>query len=313
MPPVRVPLGQPLLLGPSLKGGQAFRWRALGDEAYAGVADGRAWVVRRDGGALLAEAWPALPEDAARAWVARYFRLGDDYDAIGGRLRGHAELRPAVEAWWGLRLLQTDPWECLLGFVTSIHDSVAAIETRIGRLCRAFGEPLRAPAPAFARGWTHATPAPERVARAHEARLRSAAGMGFRARYLRGAARAVVRGDLPLAELAAMPYDEAHEVLLQVDGVGDKVADCVQLYGLGHLDAFPVDRWIQRAMARRYFGGDARARPRAIVELARARWGRDAGYAQQFLFHHDRLAGAEARRAQRAPRLKPAARRRRSA
>jgi N-glycosylase/DNA lyase len=216
--------------------------------------------------------------------VNRYFRCSDDYLAIGARLRTQPELRPAIDAWWGLRLLQTDPWECLLGFVTSIHDSVAAIETRIGRLCRHFGEPIQAPG--FPRGWTHLTPTPERIARAHEARLRTAAGMGFRARYLRSAAKAVVRGDLPLAELALMPYPEAHEVLLQVPGIGPKVADCVQLYGLGQLESFPVDRWIHRAMTARFLG--PKAKPRDIVAFAQERWGRDAGYAQQFLFHHDR-------------------------
>jgi N-glycosylase/DNA lyase len=300
--PVRVPLAQPLLLGPSLKGGQAFRWRALAGPhgAFAGVAEGRAWELRRDDDALVLRCEPALPASQAGAWARRYFRLGDDYDGVGRRLAPHAELGPAMQAWWGMRLLQTDPWECLLGFVTSIHDSVAAVETRMDRLCRHFGEPFRAPG--WPRGWAHATPAPERVARAHEARLRAAAGMGFRARYLRGAARAVLRGDLPLREMARMPYADAHEVLLQVPGVGDKVADCVQLYGLGHLDSFPVDRWIRRAMERCYFAG-RKARPRDIVALAQERWGSDAGYAQQFLFHHDRLAGQAARR-----RAEPAAR-----
>jgi N-glycosylase/DNA lyase len=288
--PVRVSVARPFLLAASLKGGQAFRWASLADGSFAGVASGRAWRLGEQDGALLVEAAPDVAPAEARAWAQRYFRLDDDYGAMGARLRRHEALRPAVEAWWGLRLLRTDPWECLLGFITSIHDSVAAIETRMGRLCTAYGEPVRAPwAP---RGWTHAVPGPDRVAGAHEARLRSAAGMGFRARYLRAAARMVQDGDLPLAALASMPYDEAHEVLLRVPGVGDKVADCVQLYALGHMESFPVDRWIHRAMTQRYFAGDAKAKPRDMVALARATWGKDAGYAQQFLFHHDRLAGA---------------------
>lgn len=289
--PVRLALAQPLALAPSLKSGQAFRWHAAGPEDFAGVADGRAWRLRREDDALLVQCWPAAEPHEAAAWAERYFRLRDDYEAIGQRLAQHAELRPALERWWGMRLLQTEPWECLLGFLTSIHDSVGAIETRMARLCRHFGEPVRAPG--FPRGWAHLTPAPERLARAHEARLRSAAGMGFRARYLRAAARAVVDGDLPLRELAGMGYEEAHDVLVRLDGVGDKVADCVQLYGLGHLESFPVDRWILRGMQRRYFHG--KARPRDVGAFARQRWGRDAGYAQQFLFHHDRVAGHAAR------------------
>lgn len=292
MQPAEVPIPRPFLLEPTLKGGQAFRWRADG-AAWVGVAEGRAWRIEPRPGALRIEAAPAVREDEAVAWARRYFRLDDPYDAVGARLREHAELRPALDAWWGLRLLQTDPWECLLGFLTSIHDSVAAIETRMGRLCRAFGEPFRAPW--MSRGWAYATPTPERVARAHEASLRSRAGMGFRAPYLRGAARLVLDGDLPLAELGRMPYEEAHELLLRAPGVGDKVADCVQLYGLGHLESFPVDRWVLRAMEQRYFPRGAK--PREMVAFARATWGRDAGYAQQFLFHHDRLAGRPTLRA----------------
>ncbi|MCA1813111.1 MAG: hypothetical protein LC624_04055 [Halobacteriales archaeon] len=297
MEPVRIPLAEPVLLEPTLKGGQAFRWRAAGP-GWAGVAEGRVWHVAGHATHLAVTCEPELGPQQARAWATRYFRLGDGYAAMAARLRREAELRDAVERWWGLRLLQTDPWECLLGFITSIHDSVGAIETRIGRLCRHFGEPVRTTMPG-ARGWAHLTPPPERIAKAHEARLRSAAGMGFRARYLKGAAQVVVRGDLPLGELAAMPYAEAHEVLLQVPGVGDKVADCVQLYALGHLESFPVDRWVLRAMQERVLGPEAK--PRDIVAHAQQRWGKDAGYAQQFLFHHYRT--------QRLARAAPVARR----
>lgn len=297
MEPARVPIARPLLLGPTLRSGQAFLWRPVpqSGEAFAGVAEGRAWLLRREDGALVAACEPELGPREAGAWLRRYLRLGDDYVGVVARLARDEALGPAVARWGGLRLLQTDAWECLLGFLTSIHDSVAAIETRMARLCRLFGEPLRTTLEGFARGRTHAVPGPERLARAHEARLRSAASLGFRARYVRAAARAVLRGDLPLEELPRMPYDEAHEVLLSLDGVGDKVADCVQLYGLGHLESFPVDRWVRRAMEARFFSG-ARARPRDIVAFARARWGRDAGYAQQFLFHEARLAGLAARR-----------------
>ncbi|HEV8361424.1 MAG TPA: DNA glycosylase [Candidatus Thermoplasmatota archaeon] len=303
MPIARVALAQPLLLGPSLRSGQAFRWKPLPDrDAFAGVAEGRAWTLAREDGALRVEAEPSMAPAEAAAWARRYFRLDDPYDAIAARLAREAALAPAVEAWRGLRLLQTDPWECLLGFVTSIHDSVAAIETRMGRLCRHFGAPLRTTLPGFPRGWAYATPSPERIARAHEARLRSAAGMGFRARYLRGAARMVVEGDVPLADLPRMRYEEAHEVLLQLPGVGDKVADCVQLYSLGHLESFPVDRWIHRAMLARYFADAPRTNAREITALAHQRWGRDAGYAQQFLFHDARVAGSPAAARDRAAR-----------
>jgi N-glycosylase/DNA lyase len=75
---------------------------------------------------------------------------------------------------------------------------------------------------------------------------------------------------------------------MELPGVGDKVADCVLLFALGHGQAFPVDVWIKRTMESYYFGG-RKATIREIHDLAHARFGVWAGYAQQYIFHHARL------------------------
>jgi N-glycosylase/DNA lyase len=84
-----------------------------------------------------------------------------------------------------------------------------------------------------------------------------------------------------------MPSGRAREALLDLSGVGEKVADCVLLFGLGHREAFPVDVWVKRAMESLYFRGYRRT-TRDVQAFARERFGALAGLAQQHLFYFAR-------------------------
>jgi len=107
--------------------------------------------------------------------------------------------------------------------------------------------------------------------------------LGYRAPYVRALARVVARGEVDLAAIGRLPHGDARKALIDLPGVGEKVADCVLLFALGYHEAFPVDVWVQRAVERWYFGG--RSKPsRAIRGWARDRFGPLAGYAQQHLF-----------------------------
>jgi len=144
---------------------------------------------------------------------------------------------------------------------------------------------------------TAVLPTPSALVGATEADLREA-GLGYRARYVAAAARAVADG-APLAALRGRPYPEALAGLLAFPGVGRKVADCVLLFSLNRPEAFPVDVWVRRALRESYARALARFDPRlasprpslaaweyeSLVRFARGRWGSDAGYAQQCLFH----------------------------
>jgi len=131
-----------------------------------------------------------------------------------------------------------------------------------------------------------AFPTPHRLARSHPRTL-AACLLGYRAPYVRAAARLVSDGHVQLETLAEAPFEDARDCLLQIPGVGEKVADCILLFGLGRTNAFPVDVWIQRAVERLYFHGRPRSR-RQIQEFAGARFGPLAGYAQQHLFCYAR-------------------------
>jgi N-glycosylase/DNA lyase len=125
-------------------------------------------------------------------------------------------------------------------------------------------------------------PGPEVLARASERRLRSL-GLGYRAPYLNATARRVAEGGLSLAHLRRVEYGLAKRALLGCDGVGDKVADCVALFGCEKYEAFPIDVWMRRVM--RYYFRHRKLTPKRVHEYARRHFGRYAGYAQQYLYH----------------------------
>ena len=124
-------------------------------------------------------------------------------------------------------------------------------------------------------GWDYGFPSPERLAEQSEEAL-APLRCGWRAAYLLDAAQKVASGALPLEQIAALPLPEARQALQTVRGVGPKVAECVLLYGMGRLEAFPLDVWMKRAMAVLFPG----RRPKDF--------GPYAGIAQQYIFHYCR-------------------------
>jgi N-glycosylase/DNA lyase len=100
-----------------------------------------------------------------------------------------------------------------------------------------------------------------------------------------------------------LPYQQAKKELFSLSGVGLKVADCVLLFSLGKLDAFPVDVWVKRAILKHY----AEHFPNAFIKkisnqeslsnpeyeklraFGRNYFGEYAGYAQEYLYHYERM------------------------
>lgn len=282
-PPVTVPLTAPLDLDVTLDSAQAFRWgrEVLQGGWREGIVEGFRVGVRATEGRLEIRGHP----DPA-GFGRRYFRLDDDYGRIVADLRDRfAPLRPALDLFPGLRLLRTAPWECLASFIVSQNNNVRRIEGIVARLAARYGAPIAGGQPPSGRrglGW-HAFPDAKALADASLPDLK-ALGLGYRAAYLRDAARHVLDHGLRLEDLRREDYATVHATLLEIPGVGPKVADCVAVLGLDQMEAFPVDVHVARAYVRLFHRG--RRMPVArVARLARQRFGTDAGYAQQFIFH----------------------------
>ncbi|MDR0839076.1 MAG: DNA-3-methyladenine glycosylase 2 family protein [Oscillospiraceae bacterium] len=238
--------------------GQCFRWDA--DESgadscsYSGVAFGKtARVYERDGKVLL----EASPGDFEAVW-RDYFDLDEDYAAIREKVGIDGHMRRAAEFGAGIRILRQDRWEALCSFIISQCNNIPRIKKIISALCANFGEEIAAGVYSF--------PSAERLAALTEPDL-APLRAGYRAKYIIGAARAFAEG----REL------DTAEKLLELEGVGKKVASCVALFGLHDLDAFPIDTWVKKALAKR-FSPDFD--PKIFSPYA--------GVAQQYMFYYER-------------------------
>jgi N-glycosylase/DNA lyase len=274
-------------LAETLDGGQAFRWRRQPDGAWLGVWDDCAARLRFDGGARLE--WSAPEGIAARVVtkLPRYLALEVDFAALTDALpwRSDAHLAPCLDAWRGLRLLRQPFGETLLSFLCSATKQIVQIKQMAEALAVRLGTEI---APGFRR-----LPSWVELAAADERELRACA-LGFRARFIRETAQWLAAHEGWLDETEQLTYAAARERLCTLPGVGGKIADCVLLFGAGRYEAFPVDVWIAKAMARRY-GLDGW--PLAhVAQFGRAQFGSAAGLAQQYLFASERGAA----------RLKPA-------
>ena len=178
--------------------------------------------------------------------VRDYLRLADDLDSIYSSINVDERIGGAIDRFRGLRLIRQDPWECLVSFICSSNSNIPRISTNVEDMSKSLGRAI-----ACGGGEMYAFPSPEALAEAGEAPLREL-GLGFRAKYVAAAARIVADGGIDLFTLREAPYEAALEALTALPGVGDKVANCVMLFSLDKLDAFPVDVWVDRVLREWY-------------------------------------------------------------
>lgn len=273
----------------SINSGQVFLWEKHGDSWYGTHGERVVKLTRVDGHVEFA----AFPED--RSCDNRMFRLGDDTKSIFGEISRDSFVRRLVKMYPGLRLMRQEPHQCLFSFVCASNTNIPMIRRMLCNMTRKFGRPAKVDGMEF-----FTFPSAADINRAGIDELR-ACGLGYRAKAIKAAASAIATGQLNFDMLKSATYVEAKKELLQVYGVGNKIADCVLLFSLEKLDAFPIDVWIARALAGHYnwlhekkFGD--KITPRQYEQLsgsAREYFGRYAGYAQQYLYYHMRQAAGK--------------------
>lgn len=228
--------------------GQCFRWHRDGDGFRIPFRDSLLFI--RKAGPQDYEI-DCTEEEFDRIWRP-YFDLGRSYRGIRRRIRKADDpvLFEAAKLGQGIRILQQDPWEMLITFIISQRKNIPAIRQAVEAVCRAAGEKKRA---ADGREW-YAFPSIESLASMSKEALDSC-HLGYRDKYVRAAAEAALRGEIDFHRLSALSHEDCLVELQKLYGVGIKVAQCVSLFGLHHLDAFPRDVWILRVLDEVYDGG----------------------------------------------------------
>ena len=271
-------------LSSTLESGQAFRWRKNSDW-YSGVIFNNRVKIRRNQRGV---EFHSSPDDEAslEPLVRGYLRLEDDLDGIYARINRDEHIGESIRRFTGMRILRQEPWECLVSFICSANSNIGRISTNVEDISTKFGRAIGVNGDI-----RHTFPAPDVLAEAGEQPLRDL-GLGFRAKYVAAAARIIAEGGLDLYALREASYDDALESLVALPGVGDKVANCIMLFSLDKLEAFPVDVWIDRALRDWYpTVAEKKLTKKAMRPWAQDYFGRYAGYANQYMFHGRRLQG----------------------
>jgi N-glycosylase/DNA lyase len=241
--------------------GQCFRISRIGPgNVWRVVALGRGVKIQRVD--KITHIFHCSLDEYEAVW-ADYFDFERDYGEIKNFIRGTNDpyLNGAIECGFGLRILRQDLWEVMVSFIISQRNSIPRIKNIIKKLCAPHGD---------------AFPSPQILAKCDEKFFRDM-GLGYRARYLAEVARAVDGGTCDVEFLKTLSCEEAVKYLKRLDGVGEKVANCIALYGLHKLEAFPVDTWIRRIVKKQY-GGNFDAKTLSPY----------AGVIQQYMFFYQR-------------------------
>ena len=230
----------PFDLALTLDCGQAFRWKATDDGCFEGIAFGKYLKIKQENNDIIF--LNSNKQDLENIWTS-YFDFERDYANILKRARNTSPLNEITKDCGGIRILRQEPWEALCSFIISQNNNIPRIKGIIERLCENFGDKIEG-------GYTF--PSAQRLESLTVEDL-SPLRAGFRAKYILSAAK-MCSESIDLNSLKDLPIEKAREVLMQIKGVGPKVADCTLLFGLGFINAFPVDVWMKRAMATLFDG-----------------------------------------------------------
>ena len=263
-----------------LECGQCFHFDKLDEEVYEVVAFGRAVKMEQTDKVL--RIYGSSMEDYEGIWKL-YLDMDNDYGLIKQSvIKADGALKTAVDEKSGIHILNQDFFETLISFIVSQNKSIPQIKQCVKNISHRFGdEVIGYNGEAF-----YVFPDVQRLHDATEEELRECK-VGFRAPYIKNATEAVYSGAVTKEKLDELDIAQARELLMTIKGVGEKVANCVLLFGLGRREAFPVDVWMKRIMEQMYFDGKD-TKKQDIEAFAVNKFGDLGGYAQQYLLDYAR-------------------------
>ena len=279
----------PFNLDATLCCGQVFRWDKRGYWWY-GIVENKAFKVRQVNVELEFA-------NTNEHFIETYFGLDDDLQEISAKICKDEHIRKALREFWGLRIIKQDPWECLISYICATCKNIPAIRHMLFNLSKKFGEKTILEDIEF-----FTFPTIKRLAEATIEDLLDC-GLGYRAKYVQDTSKRIFENDFELESLRQLPYEQAKKRLCNFAGVGPKVADCVLLFSLGKTEAFPVDRWVERVILNHYVemlpselaqklqtrAGLSNSEYNKLNVFGRDYFGEYAGYAQEYLYHYERM------------------------
>lgn len=218
-----------------------------------------------------------------------FFRNSDDIKEIIKSISKDKTTKIAVKKYLGLRLIRQDPFQCFISFIVSSNSNIQKIKSSLEKISIKFGKKIQ-----FDNKEFYMFPEPKKIANATIQEIQNC-GVGYRAKFIIDAAKMVESRQIDFDQLKKSNYQNAKETILTVPGIGNKVADCILLFSLDKLEAFPLDRWMIRIL-KKYYLEKFELETKSITEKQYnilhekilKHFGPYAGYAQQFLFKMER-------------------------
>ncbi|WP_026478929.1 DNA-3-methyladenine glycosylase family protein [Alkaliphilus transvaalensis] len=262
--------------------GQCFRWDQEADGSYTGVAFNRVINVKKENNEIIID--NTNKKDFEEIWTS-YFDLETNYGAIKDRLViDDPVMKQATTFGSGIRILRQDLWETVISFIISANNNIPRIKKIVNSMSEKYGDFIGT----YKGKNYYSFPKPEVIAQLTKDSLMSC-NTGYRAAYIINTAIQVSDNGLIVGDYQNPADGDYLKKLMELNGVGPKVANCIAFFSLGKLEAFPIDVWVKRLMEHFYFcqetpGGE-------IQRFAKEKFGQHAGYAQQYLFYYGRELG----------------------
>ena len=218
-----------------------------------------------------------------------FFRKNDDIEKIIKSISKDKIIKKAVKKYDGLRIFNQDPFQCMISFIISSNSNIPKIKNSLEKISEKFGKKV-----IFKEREFFLFPQPEKIAKSSINEIKSC-GVGYRAPFIKEAAKMVISKKIDFENLKNSDYKEAKKNLRLIPGIGNKVADCIMLFSLNKLDAFPLDTWMIKILEK-YYSKEFQIETKTVTEKQYQilhekivdYFGPYCGYAQQFLFKMER-------------------------
>lgn len=259
-----------------LNSGQVFRWEILNDERFILMSKDKLCILSEEDGK------PVIQTDDLEYFI-NYFDLDTDYSYVFNKIKSFGGITEQAAIFGrGIRILRQDEEETIFSFIISANNNIKRIQGIIKRICDNLGNEKD-----FQGIKYKSFPDSEKLASAGKDFYLSI-GAGYRASYLAKTSQ-MIAGGFDIKSIYELNAQDAEKKLMQLYGVGKKVADCILLFGYNRQDVFPTDTWIEKVYID-YFAKDKNVVPdrakisQNLVEI----FGDFSGYAQQYLFFYKR-------------------------
>ena len=261
----------------SINSGQVFLWEKYGSDWYG--INGQDILKINKNAAI----------KSIQNSKTSFFRKNDDMQEIIKSISKDKTVKEAIKQYEGLRIFKQDPFQCMISFIISSNSNIQKIKNSLEKITKKFGEKVEIENKEF-----FLFPKPEKLANASIEEIKRC-GVGYRAPFIKQAAEMVLSEKINFKHLEKLDYKEAKKNICLIPGVGNKVADCILLFSLNKLEAFPLDTWMIKILEK-YYSDEFKIETKTITqkqyEILHEKivnyFGPYCGYAQQFLFKMER-------------------------